>query len=106
MNEAEIPEPVEPAETRPGRTVVWFAVLAALVVAGVWATVAMAAGGSGSSGSSGSSPPAAYSPFAANGTATRDCPDHQSGGGGSTTPNSAPAPAAPSQQDGSSNPSL
>ena len=64
--------------------VVWFAVLAALVVAGVWATVAMAAGGSGSSGSSNSSPALggrAYSPYAADGAARpRRLPDH---GGGS-----------------------
>ncbi len=113
MNEAETPEPVETPEAK-GRSVVLFAVLAALVVAGIWATVAMAAGGSASSGSSNSnssnssSPPAAYSPYAADGIANGDdCPDHQGGGGGgSTTPNSAPAPSAPSQQDGSSNPSL
>ncbi len=105
MNEAESPETAEAVEPRPGLPVIWFAVLAALIAAGIWATVAMAAGGSGSSGSSGSSPPAAYSPYAADSATRGDCPDHNGGGGGgSTTPNS--APATPSQQDGSSNPSL
>ena len=73
----------------------------------------MAAGGSGSStGSTGSTPPDAmyagpHSPYTADGMARGDCPeDGANGGGGSTTPDTAPAPSTPSQQDGSSNPSL
>jgi hypothetical protein len=102
MNDAETPETAEAlaVETTPSSHILWFAVLAALVATGVWATVAMAAGGSGSSGTGNSSPPAAYAPYAADdGTAADDCPNMGGGSGGL-------APTAPSQQDGSSNPTL
>ena len=101
---------IETVTAGSGRPTLWFAVLTAFVAAAVWATVAMAAGGSGSSGAS---PPAAphgggpHAMYAVSGShAHGDCPNMgDDSGGGSTTP-SAPAPATPSTQDGSSNSAL
>jgi hypothetical protein len=96
------------SETSSSRPALWFVLLAALVAAAVWATVAMAAGGSGSSGTSSQVPlyDGPHAMFAAddNGHARGDCPnmgsDNGGSGGGSTTPSS------PSTQDGSSSPSF
>jgi hypothetical protein len=114
------------SETSSARPTLWFAVAAVVVAAAVWATVAMAASnGSGSDPTSNGAPspvasydfggPPHHSMYAADGDqANGDCPnmggdDGGSGGGGSTTPSTpetTPAPSAPSTQDGSSNPSL
>src|SRR5262245_27244263 len=104
------------SETSSRRPILWLVVVAALVAAAVWATVAMAAGGSGSSGT-GSPAPSFGGPrstvAADDGPADRDCPHMGGRGGGSggdsttpSTPDTTPAPSAPSTQDGSSSPSF
>ena len=102
------------SETKSSRPSFWFAVVAVLVAATVWATVAMAAGGSGSSGTS-SAPvydAGPHSMFAASGGShsSGDCPNmggDSGSGGSSTTPSTTPsAPTTPSTQNGSSNPGL
>lgn len=98
------------SETRSSsRPSLWFAVVAVIAAAAVWATVAMAAGGSNSSGVS-SSPVASYdgphSMFAADGEhPSGDCPNMGGDSGGSSGGGST-APTTPSTQDGSANPSL
>jgi hypothetical protein len=92
------------SETRSGRPALWIAVLAVLVAAAIWATVAMAAGGSRSSGSGSPAASFAASPmYAATGgsNAQGDCPNMGGSGGGNST-----TPSTPSTQNGSSNPGL
>ena len=104
------------SETSPTRPSLWFVVVAVLVAAAVWATVALAAGGGGS-GSSGTSPTPSYTDPQSLFTASEgrhgdgDCPHMGDGGGGPSTTPSAPstapsAPSTPSPEDGSSNPGL
>ena len=94
------------SSTRPS---LWLALLTVFAAAAVWATVAWAAGGSGASGTSSppASPGAPHAMYAATDSQARDDCPHMGGGSddGSTTP-SAPAPTAPSNQDGSSSPAL
>jgi len=107
-------------ESSSSRPNLWFAVVAVLVAATVWAAVAMASGGSSAPSDTSSPTPSIPSyadpqpAFAADDGphGHGNCPDEGDGGGGSTTPSTpstpgtTPAPSTPSPQDGSSNPGL
>ena len=103
------------SETSPTRPSLWFVVVAVLVAAAVWATVALAAGG-GASGSSGTSPTPSYtdpqSLFAASEGrhGDRRLSAHGRRRRPSTTPSTPSttpsAPSTPSTEGGSSNPGL